>query len=193
MYVSLVFRQGGAIGIVVDWTCNLDQKIKHCKPEYNFHGLYGNPSETDKARASVGYNFRCISSVFNQKSQVSKLQIHISGVDKIQENAHFYKSQPRVFLMLEQEVDKLNVKNGNRGKNQSGFVYGRYPAPNQKWKYLPNTLANLSNQKINLFVRYAKHYLEDKVQKRTLLKVFGIRIDIIVQSLVRNIHEDFRI
>lgn len=35
--------------------------------------------------------------------------------------------------------------------------------------------------------RYAKYYLEDKVQKRTLLKVFGIRFDIIVQSLVRNI------
>lgn len=66
MYLSLVFRQGGAIGIVVDWTCNLDLDIKHCKPQYNFHGLYGNPSETDKARASVGYNFRCVSA-FNEK------------------------------------------------------------------------------------------------------------------------------
>lgn len=84
MYVSPVFRQGGAIGIVVDWTCNLDLDIKHCKPQYNFHGLYGNPSETDKARASVGYNFRCVSGVFNQNksySQVSKVQKHISGVD----------------------------------------------------------------------------------------------------------------
>nr|XP_046265916.1 P2X purinoceptor 1 isoform X2 [Scatophagus argus] len=85
-----IARVGGAIGIVVDWTCNFDVDVKHCKPKYNFHGLYGNPDETDKARASVGYNFR-----------------------------------------------------------------------------------------------YAKHYLEDKVQKRTLLKVFGIRIDIIVQSLAR--------
>lgn len=32
--------------------------------------------------------------------------------------------------------------------------------------------------------RYARHYMEDKIQKRTLLKVFGIRFDIIVQSLV---------
>ncbi|XP_047462413.1 P2X purinoceptor 1 isoform X2 [Mugil cephalus] len=85
-----IARVGGAIGIVVDWTCNFDVAEKHCKPQYNFHGLYGNPTETDKARASVGYNFR-----------------------------------------------------------------------------------------------YAKHYMEDKVQKRTLLKVFGIRIDIIVQSLAR--------
>lgn len=28
--------------------------------------------------------------------------------------------------------------------------------------------------------------MEDKIQKRTLLKVFGIRFDIIVQSLVSN-------
>ncbi|XP_057677580.1 P2X purinoceptor 1 isoform X5 [Corythoichthys intestinalis] len=85
-----IAKVGGAIGIVVDWTCNFDVDVKHCKPKYNFHGLYGNPAEKDKARASVGYNFR-----------------------------------------------------------------------------------------------YAKHYMEDKVQKRTLLKVFGIRIDIIVQSLAR--------
>lgn len=57
----MVSRQGGAIGIVVDWTCNLDLDVKHCKPKYDFHGLYGNPSETDKARASVGYNFRSVS------------------------------------------------------------------------------------------------------------------------------------
>ncbi|XP_034405409.1 P2X purinoceptor 1 isoform X3 [Cyclopterus lumpus] len=85
-----IARVGGAIGIVVDWTCNLDVDLKHCKPQYKFHGLYGNPEETDKNRASVGYNFR-----------------------------------------------------------------------------------------------YAKHYLDNKVQKRTLLKVFGIRLDIIVQSLAR--------
>lgn len=87
---TTIARDGGAIGIVVDWTCNFDVDIKHCKPTYKFHGLYGNPDEKDKAKASVGYNFR-----------------------------------------------------------------------------------------------YAKHYLEDKVPKRTLLKVFGIRVDIIVQSLAR--------
>ncbi|XP_068188113.1 P2X purinoceptor 1 isoform X2 [Antennarius striatus] len=85
-----IARVGGAIGIVIDWTCNLDVDVKHCKPNYNFHGLYGNPAETDRARASVGYNFR-----------------------------------------------------------------------------------------------YAKHYMEDKIQKRTLLKVFGIRLDIIVHSVAR--------
>ncbi|MEQ2224728.1 P2X purinoceptor 1, partial [Ilyodon furcidens] len=32
---------------------------------------------------------------------------------------------------------------------------------------------------------YAKHYMENNVAKRTLLKVFGIRFDIIVKSLAR--------
>lgn len=51
-----------------------------------------------------------------------------------------------------------------------------------------NAAAKVSNLKIHLCVRYAKYYLEDKVEKRTLLKVFGIRIDIIVQSLVSHIY-----
>ncbi|XP_031603942.1 P2X purinoceptor 1 isoform X1 [Oreochromis aureus] len=80
-----IAKVGGAIGIVVDWTCNFDVDVKHCKPEYTFHGLYGS-----KEGASVGYNFR-----------------------------------------------------------------------------------------------FARHYMEDKIQKRTLLKVFGIRFDIIVHSLAR--------
>lgn len=85
-----IAKVGGAIGIVVDWSCNFDVDVRHCKPEYHLHGLYGNPDETDKARASVGYNFR-----------------------------------------------------------------------------------------------YARYYFEAKIQKRTLFKVFGIRIDIIVNSLAR--------
>uniref|UniRef100_A0A8C6Q6P5 P2X purinoceptor n=1 Tax=Nothobranchius furzeri TaxID=105023 RepID=A0A8C6Q6P5_NOTFU len=85
-----IAKEGGAIGIVVDWTCNLDVHIKHCKPEYSFHGLYGNANEMDEVRTSMGYNFR-----------------------------------------------------------------------------------------------YAKHYIENGVSKRTLLKVFGIRFDIIVKSLAR--------
>ncbi|XP_061754253.1 P2X purinoceptor 1 [Nerophis ophidion] len=85
-----IAKMGGAIGIVIDWTCNFDVAVEHCKPKYSFHGLYGNPKYTDAIGTSVGYNFR-----------------------------------------------------------------------------------------------YAKHFREDKVDKRTLLKVFGIRIDIIVESLGR--------
>lgn len=87
---SVIAKVGGAIGIVIDWTCNLDLDLTKCRPSYTFHGLYGNPRETDKARASVGYNFR-----------------------------------------------------------------------------------------------YAKHFVQDGVKSRTLLKVFGIRIDIIVRSVAR--------
>ncbi|XP_042165222.1 P2X purinoceptor 1 isoform X4 [Oncorhynchus tshawytscha] len=87
---AAIAKVGGAIGIIIDWTCNLDHDQSDCKPIYSFHGLYGNPDEADTARASVGYNFR-----------------------------------------------------------------------------------------------YAKHYMEDKQEKRTLLKVFGIRFDIIVRSVAR--------
>ncbi|XP_064880019.1 P2X purinoceptor 1-like isoform X1 [Oncorhynchus nerka] len=87
---AAIAKVGGAIGIIIDWTCNLDHDQSDCKPIYSFHGLYGNPDEADTARASVGYNFR-----------------------------------------------------------------------------------------------YAKHYMEDTQEKRTLLKVFGIRFDIIVRSVAR--------
>nr|XP_023995094.1 P2X purinoceptor 1-like [Salvelinus alpinus] len=54
---SDIAKVGGAIGIIIDWTCNLDHAQSECKPIYSFHGLYGNPNETDEARASLGYNF----------------------------------------------------------------------------------------------------------------------------------------
>ncbi|XP_010895328.2 P2X purinoceptor 1 isoform X3 [Esox lucius] len=87
---STIAREGGAIGIVIDWTCNLDYAESECCPTYTFHGLYGDAGEKDKARASVGYNFR-----------------------------------------------------------------------------------------------YTQHYMEDSMEKRNLLKVFGIRFDIIVRSEAR--------
>ncbi|XP_015223107.2 P2X purinoceptor 1 isoform X1 [Lepisosteus oculatus] len=75
---------GGAIGILIEWTCNLDWAERYCRPLYHFYGLYGN------GKVSKGYNFR-----------------------------------------------------------------------------------------------YAKYYMEDKSEKRTITKVFGIRFDIIVRSLAR--------
>ncbi|XP_063059614.1 P2X purinoceptor 1 isoform X2 [Engraulis encrasicolus] len=82
--------EGGAIGILIDWICNLDYSLRHCKPKYYFHGLYGKAGEADKARTSLGYNFR-----------------------------------------------------------------------------------------------HAKYYTEDRVEKRTLMKVFGIRFNVIVRGLAR--------
>uniref|UniRef100_A0A672LB60 P2X purinoceptor n=1 Tax=Sinocyclocheilus grahami TaxID=75366 RepID=A0A672LB60_SINGR len=85
---SEIARVGGAIGVLIDWDCNLDLSIRHCKPKYEFYGLYGTGKNEDKEeKPSLGYNFR-----------------------------------------------------------------------------------------------YAKYYVENEVEKRTLMKVFGVRIDIIVHG-----------
>ncbi|XP_056601544.1 P2X purinoceptor 1 isoform X1 [Triplophysa dalaica] len=84
---SDIARLGGSIGILIEWDCNLDFKIKHCKPQYEFFGLYGTGKSDKGEKASLGYNFR-----------------------------------------------------------------------------------------------YGKHYLENNVEKRTLMKVFGIRINIVVHG-----------
>lgn len=44
--------QGGVVGITIDWDCDLDWNIRHCKPIYEFHGLYG------EKNLSQGFNFR---------------------------------------------------------------------------------------------------------------------------------------
>ncbi|RXN10374.1 P2X purinoceptor 1-like protein [Labeo rohita] len=49
---------GGAIGVLIDWDCNLDLSIKHCKPKYEFYGLYGTGKNDEKEKPSLGYNFR---------------------------------------------------------------------------------------------------------------------------------------
>uniref|UniRef100_A0A8C9VKB7 P2X purinoceptor n=1 Tax=Scleropages formosus TaxID=113540 RepID=A0A8C9VKB7_SCLFO len=55
---SAIAREGGTIGIIISWECNLDLPIKYCRPEYQFHGLYRSVEEEESAKASVGYNFR---------------------------------------------------------------------------------------------------------------------------------------
>lgn len=85
---SEIARVGGAIGVLIDWDCNLDLSIRFCKPKYEFYGLYGTGKNDQVDKASLGYNFR-----------------------------------------------------------------------------------------------FAKYYVENSVQKRTLMKVFGVRIDIIVHGL----------
>ncbi|XP_048043820.1 P2X purinoceptor 1 isoform X1 [Megalobrama amblycephala] len=84
---SEIAWKGGAIGVLIDWDCNLDLNIRHCKPKYEFYGLYGTGKNDKEEKPSLGYNFR-----------------------------------------------------------------------------------------------YAKYYVEDKVEKRTLMKVYGVRIDIIVHG-----------
>nr|XP_020031761.1 P2X purinoceptor 1 isoform X2 [Castor canadensis] len=45
-------EKGGVVGITIDWDCDLDWHVRHCKPIYEFHGLYG------EKNLSPGFNFR---------------------------------------------------------------------------------------------------------------------------------------
>lgn len=49
---STLAEKGGVVGITIDWNCDLDWHVRHCKPIYEFHGLYG------EKNLSPGFNFR---------------------------------------------------------------------------------------------------------------------------------------
>lgn len=49
---SNIAKKGGTIGIIIDWHCDLDWPLKHCKPTYYFHSLQ------DENSVSQGFNFR---------------------------------------------------------------------------------------------------------------------------------------
>ncbi|XP_059525046.1 P2X purinoceptor 1 isoform X1 [Myotis daubentonii] len=45
-------EKGGAIGITIDWNCDLDWRVRHCKPVYQFHKL------NEEKDLAPGFNFR---------------------------------------------------------------------------------------------------------------------------------------
>lgn len=49
---SSLAEEGGVVGITIDWDCDLDWHVRHCKPVYEFHGLY------EEKSLSSGFNFR---------------------------------------------------------------------------------------------------------------------------------------
>ncbi|XP_022376729.1 P2X purinoceptor 1 isoform X2 [Enhydra lutris kenyoni] len=51
---STLAEKGGVVGITIDWNCDLDWHVHHCKPIYEFHGLY------EDKNLSPGFNFRCL-------------------------------------------------------------------------------------------------------------------------------------
>lgn len=55
---QLCLCQGGVVGITIDWNCDLDWHVRHCKPIYEFHGLY------EEKNLSPGFNFRCLLSPY---------------------------------------------------------------------------------------------------------------------------------
>jgi hypothetical protein len=52
---ELMLRFGGVIRVKIDWDCNLDRKIKLCKPKYSFARL---DTAFSEETFSVGFNFR---------------------------------------------------------------------------------------------------------------------------------------
>ncbi|ELK03723.1 P2X purinoceptor 1 [Pteropus alecto] len=55
---STLAEKGGVVGITIDWNCDLDWNVRHCKPIYEFHGLY------EEKNLSQGFNFRCLSDLY---------------------------------------------------------------------------------------------------------------------------------
>lgn len=49
-----IARKGGVIGIIIDWTCNLDYNEKFCVPKYTFQRMDDNSKNT----IAPGWNFR---------------------------------------------------------------------------------------------------------------------------------------
>lgn len=47
-------RQGGSIGILIEWNCDLDKDSSQCNPEYSFTRLDRNINNS----VTSGYNFR---------------------------------------------------------------------------------------------------------------------------------------
>ena len=50
----LVLPQGGSVGILIEWNCDLDRDSSHCNPEYSFTRLDSNMNNS----ITSGYNFR---------------------------------------------------------------------------------------------------------------------------------------
>uniref|UniRef100_A0A4W4ELQ3 P2X purinoceptor n=1 Tax=Electrophorus electricus TaxID=8005 RepID=A0A4W4ELQ3_ELEEL len=50
--------KGGAVGVVIDWNCDLDKDSTKCRPEYSFTRLDALKDSTSPVAS--GYNFRCL-------------------------------------------------------------------------------------------------------------------------------------
>lgn len=52
--VSVFLCQGGSVGILIEWNCDLDKDPSQCNPEYSFTRLDMNLNNS----VTSGYNFR---------------------------------------------------------------------------------------------------------------------------------------
>lgn len=51
--ISLLWLQGGIMGIEINWDCNLDKWFHRCSPKYSFRRL-----DDKTTKDYPGYNFR---------------------------------------------------------------------------------------------------------------------------------------
>lgn len=53
-HCHVCFPQGGSVGILVEWNCDLDRDSSECNPQYSFTRLDMNLNDS----VTSGYNFR---------------------------------------------------------------------------------------------------------------------------------------
>lgn len=127
--------QGGVIGVIINWDCDLDLSASKCNPKYSFRRL-----DPKHVPASSGYNFRY-------------LGLGTPG-----------SSSALAVVALKEQ--------GRCSKVQGSFpswVMGGRPPPCSSGSCCP---------------RFAKYYKVNGSATRTLIKAYGIRIDVIVHGQV---------
>lgn len=61
--VPVFVRQGGSVGILIEWECDLDKDSSQCNPQYSFSRLDMNLNNS----VTSGYNFRYVASHIQQE------------------------------------------------------------------------------------------------------------------------------
>lgn len=82
--VTVFVRQGGSVGILIEWDCDLDQDFSKCNPQYSFTRLDINLNNS----VTSGYNFRYVPSGIRQevnpptaKKKKNLYYIHLLSTD----------------------------------------------------------------------------------------------------------------
>lgn len=63
VFVSVFDHQGGSVGILIEWDCDLDKDSSQCIPQYSFTRLDTNLNNS----ITSGYNFRFVLSGISQE------------------------------------------------------------------------------------------------------------------------------
>ncbi|XP_063061486.1 purinergic receptor P2X, ligand-gated ion channel, 8 [Engraulis encrasicolus] len=70
-------QSGGAIGILIDWNCNLDRDASECQPMYSFTRLDVNSSVSS---STSGYNFRYVRYYKNATGHTYRTLFKVYGI-----------------------------------------------------------------------------------------------------------------